>query len=33
MVEGRNSFASHTTHLKNAPNKLGWHCLSHTFDT
>jgi hypothetical protein len=33
MVEARNSFASYTAHLKNAPNELGWHCLSRTFDT
>ena len=32
-VEGRNSFASYTAHLKNAPSDLGWHCLSHTFHT
>ena len=33
MVEARNSFASYTAHLKKAPNELGWHCLSRTFDT
>ena len=33
MVEARNSFASYTAHLKNAPNELGWHYFSRTFDT
>ena len=33
MVVARNSFASYTADLKNAPNELGWHCPSHTFDT
>jgi hypothetical protein len=31
MVEAL--FASYTAHLKNAPNGLGWHCLSRTFNT
>ncbi len=31
MVEAL--FASYTAHLKNAPNELGWHCLSSICNT